>query len=42
MHCRDRHRSDGASMSIIGKETDERRKSARAKYRTMQKDALAP
>ena len=41
MHCRDRHISDGVSMSISRKETDERRKSARAKYRIMQKDALA-
>ncbi len=41
MHCRDRYISGGVSTSIIRKETDERRKSARAKYRIMQKDALA-
>lgn len=35
MHCRDRYISGGVSTSIIRKETDERRKSARAKYRTM-------
>lgn len=41
MHCRDRYISGGVNTSIIRKETDERRKSARAKYRIMQKDALA-